>query len=46
MKGEHIQGCIQIIKEVYSSRPDLAFQPLETPDVEMFIDGRASWLGD
>lgn len=33
---------IKIIEEVYSSRFDLTDQPLEKPDVEMFIDGAAS----
>ena len=37
---------IKITEEVYSSRPDLTDQPLEKPDVEMFIDGAVSRTRD
>ena len=37
---------IEITEEVYSSRPDLNDQPLEKPDVEMFIDGAVSRTRD
>lgn len=37
---------IEITEEVYSSRPDLTDQPLEKPDVEMFIDGAVSRTRD
>ena len=37
---------IKITEEVYSSRPDLTDQPLEKPEVEMFIDGTASRTRD
>ena len=36
----------EILEEVYSSRPDLNDQPLEKPDVEMFIDGAVSRTRD
>lgn len=36
--GEPVHDCIQII-EVYTRSPDLADQPLENPDMEMFMDG-------
>ncbi|XP_056371414.1 uncharacterized protein LOC130266110 [Oenanthe melanoleuca] len=31
--------CLQIIEEVYSSRPDLKDVPMENPDWELFTDG-------
>lgn len=36
---EPVHDCVQIIEEVYSSRPDLTDQPLENPDMEMFTHG-------
>lgn len=35
---------IQIIEEVYSSRPTLTDQPLENTNMEMFMDG-CSFIG-
>ncbi|KAK4806267.1 hypothetical protein QYF61_013411 [Mycteria americana] len=34
-------NCLQVIEQVYSSRPDLKDVPLEDPDWELFTDGRS-----
>lgn len=41
MTREPDHKCIQIIQEVYSSRPDLTDQPLENPDMEVSTAGRS-----
>ncbi|XP_056372049.1 uncharacterized protein LOC130266810 [Oenanthe melanoleuca] len=37
--NEPEHDCLQIIEEVYSSRPDLKDVPMENPDWELFTDG-------
>ncbi|KAM6306915.1 LOW QUALITY PROTEIN: DENN domain-containing protein 2A-like [Podargus strigoides] len=38
-EGELEHDCVEVIEQVYASRPDLKDVPMENPDWELFTDG-------
>ncbi|KAL9871155.1 uncharacterized protein GJ701_016870 [Geothlypis trichas] len=37
--GELVHDCVEVIEQVYASRPDLKDEPLEEPEWELYTDG-------
>ena len=43
--GPPDHNCLEVLDEVFSSRPDLTDKPLQNPDLVLYTDG-SSFMGD